>query len=199
MGERHLWRRAVGVCALVLGAVALSGCVADDYESLESPVGWEEPGWMAQVRQQDEEYVSAMEACYDEYGLESTRTIGAGGVGFVNLPSDPATQELLEKAAADCNERIPRPAHSETQAFDEPTYDRMVAVRECITAHGYETPEPPSFQTWRDTTPSHLAWSPYRALVGPEAAGITDDELRALNDACPQTGPNRQQKVPDAH
>lgn len=182
-----------------LGVVAIAGCAVDDYESLESPVGWEEPGWMAQVRQQNEVYVSAMESCYDEYGLESTRGIGGGDIGFLNLPDDPATQKLFEDSATDCNARISQPEYRQDQALTDSAYERMVVTRECMVAHGYQVPEPPSKETWKDSDPWYTAWNPYEVLVGAGAMEVTDDELRALNEACPQPGPNFQVQAPSAN
>lgn len=199
MNRAVVRQRLTVIAALIVGGWTLSGCAADDYESLESPVGWEEPGWMAQVRQQNEEYRSAMESCYSEHGLESTRAIGGSSIGFVNLPSDPATQELFEQASADCNARVPLPDNEQDQALTDAAYGRMVDTRECIVAYGYEVPEPPTLETWKESDPWHVAWNPYEVLVGAGAIEITHDELRALNDACPQPGPNFHVQAPSAN
>jgi hypothetical protein len=175
--------------SLVLCLIVLAGCGAPK-DDLETVPGWEEPGWMAQVRQQDESYVVAMISCYAEYGLKGTRGIGAASVAFVNLPEDPATQVLVEAASADCNARVPLPDHESTKTFDDASYERMLDLRTCILAHGYEVPEPPSVETWKDSD-LESAWNPYTEVFdGPAGASISQDELRSLNEACPQPGPN---------
>ena len=156
---------------------------------------------MAQVRQEDEAFQSAMIACYAEYGLEGVRLIGGGSVGFLDLPTDPATQQVAEAAAADCNERVPLPARRQgPKLFDDEHYQRMLDTRSCIVAHGFEVPEAPSAQTWKDSDVA-TAWNPYGVLFdGPSGQPISMHDLSALMDACPQSGPNYYTwaPVPDA-
>ena len=75
-------RPSTTLLALVLALGALAACTASD-PGPEPPEGWTEPGWMAEVRQAEEEYVEATLACYREHGVEGTRIPGAG-VGFLN-------------------------------------------------------------------------------------------------------------------
>ncbi len=186
--------------AVVLGAVALTGCAAPGSGDQAAP-GWDEPGWMAQVREQDEAYQSAMISCYAEYGLEAARSIGGGGVGFVNLADDsgqmpPGVADVLETASADCNARVPLPDHRASQTFDDASYQRLLELRACIAAHGYDVPEAPSAETWKDSEPS-TAWNPYSAMfAGTSGTPISQDELRSLMAACPQSGPSYYIEAP---
>lgn len=178
-----------GLLVLVIAA-----CSAAD-DGLEPIPGWEEPGWMAQVRQQDEEFQSAMIACYDEYNFDAVRSIGGGSIGFIDLPADPATQELFEQASTECNARVPLPEYSLDTTLDDAAYERTLELRECIIAHGYDVEEPPSAAVWKDSGLQH-AWSPYQELLGRGVEGVTQADLRALTDACPQPGPNTHALAP---
>lgn len=155
---------------------------------------------MAQVRQQDDAYAAAIESCYAEYGLEATRIIG-GAVGFVDLMDEdgqmpPGVEDVLEAAAEDCNSRVPLPEHRSSRTLDDALYQRVIESRECIVAHGYDVPEPPSAETWKDSDPN-LAWTPYLAMFDGSGPTIPQDELRSLMDACPQSGPTFYAEVPD--
>ena len=151
---------------------------------------------MAQVRQQNEEFQSGQIACYAEYGLTAVRVMG-GGVGFVNLPPDEATDALLDLASADCNVRVPLPGYKQDQTLTDAAYGRMLELRACIIAHGYGLPEAPSAETWKDSSPVYEAWNPYWALIGPDASvSLKQADLFALEEACPQPGPNFQALAP---
>ncbi len=148
---------------------------------------------MAQVRQENEEYQSAMVSCYAEYGITGTKSM-AGRVLIVFTDADggppPGIDAVLEVMADDCNARVPLPEHSIDKTLDEAAYGRLLDTRACIIAHGYDVPEPPSFATWRDSG-LQWAWNPYTAVFGGSSgASATDEELRALDIACPQGGPN---------
>ncbi len=179
--------------ALVLGSTALAGCGGAGGD-LEAAPGWEEPGWMIQVRQENEEYQTAMVSCYAEYGITGTKSM-AGTVGVMFTDADggppPGIDAVLEVMAEDCNARVPLPEHSADKALDEAAYGRMLDTRECMIAHGYDVPEPPSFATWKDSG-LQWAWNPYSAVFGgPSGASISNDDMMVLDRACPQAGPNR--------
>jgi len=148
---------------------------------------WVEPGWIAQVRQANEEYQAGQIACYAEYGLTPVKATG-GEVLFENLPNDPGTQALLETAGVDCNARVPLPAFKNDKTMDAAAYGRMLDTRNCIIAHGYTVPEPPSMETWIDSGPSS-AWNPY-SYVSSSSTDAGLSALAALDQACPQPGPN---------
>ena len=186
-------QRVSSVSALVLACavMALSGCTGQDV-SAGAP-GWVEPTWITQLRQANEEYQSGQIACYAEYGFAAVPDM-AGDVGFVNLPKDQATQDLLGVAAEDCNARVPLPERS--KVLDDAAYQRMLDLRECIIAHGYDVPEPPSAETWKESNPVYLAWNPYQVFEGPAQTRLPNDALFALADACPQPGPNYIVRAP---
>lgn len=146
---------------------------------------------MAQVRQENEEYQSGQIACYAEYGLTPVKATG-GEVLFAfgpdnPRPDDPAWETWFETAAADCNARVPLPEHSVDKTLDASAYERMLDTRACIIAHGYTVPEPPSLETWLDSDMSS-AWNPYMYLI--PGKSFTQADLLALDQACPQSGPN---------
>jgi hypothetical protein len=174
------------------GCASADNGLQEETAAGQSPsAGWTEPGWMAQVRQEDEIYQAGMMACYAEYGLSPVTSMG-GGVGFVNLPDDEATSALMDKASADCNARIPLPSHTVNKALDDAAYQKMLDTRACIVAHGYEVPDPPSAETWKDS-PMFDAWNPYQFLT---SSAVPDSELFALDIACPQAGPNTYVRAP---
>ena len=154
---------------------------------------------MTQVRQQDEEFQSAMIACYAEFGLTGVRTIGGGGVGFLDLADDsgqipPAVQGVLDEASAECNARVPLAEHRSAVANDE-AYARLLDLRDCIIAYGYDVPEPPSAATWKDSPLSSI-WNPYSAMFS-GGNSLPQDELQSLMTACPQSGPGAYAEAPN--
>ena len=176
------------VCVATLGLVVASGCSSDGGDEFEAAPGWAAPGWMAQVRQQNEEFQNAMLACYAEHGLTAVRTM-AGGVMFVNVPQDPATLQVHDEAAEDCNARVPLPGHKLDETLDDAAYQRMLDLRACIVAHGFEVSEPPSAQVWQDGRTVFDAWNPYAELInGP--GSLDQATIFALEADCPQPGPN---------
>lgn len=180
--------------AVVAGLVGLAGCSATGEPDKTVPA-WVEPGWMAQVRQQNEEHNNAMIVCFAEYGIGVVAGIGAPGVVFLSPTGDdgqlpPGFEDVLRAAADDCNARIPLPDHADVHVFDDAAYERMLDTRACLIAHGYDVPEPPSLETWKDSD-LMTGWNPYIVTFsGAVGAQITDDEMRSLNEDCPQSGPN---------
>lgn len=180
--------------AVVVGLVGLAGCSATGEPDKTVPE-WVEPGWMAQVRQQNEEHNNAMIVCFAEYGIRVVAMIGAPGVVFSSPTDDdgqppPGAEDVLLAAADDCNARNPLPDHLKVQVFDDAAYEKMQDVRACLIVHGYDVPEPPSLETWKDSD-LMTGWNPYIVTFsGAVGAQITEDELRSLNEACPQSGPN---------
>lgn len=172
----------------VTGAGMLGGCAAPATGNAEV---YTEPGWMAQARQQVEEYQSSMVACLAESGVEGIVSIGGPvGTGGVtddegNLPA--GVQELQESAATECTERVPLPS-AWTLPPDDAAYERMLDVRRCLSSHGYDLPDPPSAEVWKEQAESGTAWNPYEILLDPTSPLVSDDELRTLMEACPQSG-----------
>ncbi len=192
------WRVGV-IVALVGGALVLTGCETRD-DGPPAVAGWAEPGWMAQVRQADEEFQAAMISCYAEFGLEGVRGIGGGTVLMANLADETGqisagVQARVDAAAEECNARVPLPEH-QAWAFDGAAYQRMIELRECIVARGFEVPAPPSEELWKDSEPAS-AWNPYEAMLGGTGgASLTQDEVATLMTACPQPGPSYYSLAP---
>jgi len=190
-------RPSTTLLALVLALGALTGCTASD-PGPEPPEGWTEPGWMAEVRQAEEEYVEATLACYREHGVEGTRIPGAG-VGFLNKTDEhgqlpPGLEERQRHAGDECNERVAEPAHwAQADRVDEAAYGRLLDIVTCIEAHGHEAPEPPSFDSWRD---ARGRWNPFQEMFGGAGAQAVEPKERArLLDACPQHIPQGYYEV----
>lgn len=188
----------MGLSFVGVGLALLGGCSG----SAPAPEvsAYVEPGWMAQARQQVEEYQSAMLACLAEHGVQGIVAIGGpvatGGVTDAdgNLPA--GVQELQEAASKDCNGRVALPALWSAPA-DDAAYQRMLQVRECVLAQGYEVGEAPSEETWKEQAASGTAWSAYQELIGPGVTRIPDADLRALMEACPQIGQGLQAYIGD--
>jgi len=144
---------------------------------------------MAQVRQENDAYQAATIACYAEYGFSGVRQMG-GNVTFVNVPQDDGTQALMTQAYNDCNLRVPRPAYIGDQVLDDAAYARMLDLRDCVIAHGYALPEPPTAPAWEESG-LFDAYNPYQFFTGssPEFV-ISGSDLLSLDAACPQPGPN---------
>lgn len=192
--------RSVATTLALVGLGALTACAVTD-DGLEPAEGWTEPGWMAKARQQEDAYAQGMISCYAEYGLEATRILGGAVVILSETDNgedlSDGSDERLDLAATDCNSRIAVPDHRATKTLDDASYQRVLEVRECILAHGHDAPEPPSLQTWKDSSPMS-AWNPYVEMFGgPDGASITQKELRSLLTACPQSGPTFYTEVPD--
>jgi hypothetical protein len=165
---------------LVMCTLAIAGCSLAAEDNAQTTSDWVEPGWMAQVRQQNEEYEASLISCFSEFGLEPVRIIG-GGVGFVDIPDQ--MDALMESASAECYQRVAAPEHF--QITDAATYQRMIETRNCIVAHGWDVPEPPSESVWLE---QDERWYPYVALTEPPNPQIPAAELRVLMEACPQSG-----------
>lgn len=103
----------------------------------------------------------------------------------------------MDAASEDCNVRVPLPDHRGQSSLDDAAYERLVDLRECLLAQGYDVPEPPSAEAWKDSS-LESAWNPYEAMFGgPAGQQIPQDELRSLMVACPQSGPTYYAEVPD--
>jgi len=119
-----------------------------------------------------------------------------GEVGYVDLLQHPATQALADKAGTECNARYPLSANKAKPTVDAAAYQRMLQTRECLIAHGYAIPDPPSEVAWIDAG-MYGAWNPYVEFIGSGAQyKIPEATLFALDAACPQPGVNDQVQVP---
>jgi hypothetical protein len=149
---------------------------------------------MARARQELEEYEVAVVACFEANGAQASVGIG-GSVGGIAVTHDdegreiPGAIEQLMAATEICGEQVMPPAHW-LFPKDESAYERMLDVRECIVAQGHEIPETPSFEVWIEQDVGE-AWNPYLYLFPHFRGGanpLSEDELVALLDRCPQFG-----------
>jgi hypothetical protein len=159
---------------------------------------WEEPGWMAQARQENEEYAQAILSCLAEFGVEGSVAIGGGGVS-ANFATDdkgqplPGALEIASSAVDECDARVPLPPLWVAPA-DEADYQRMLDVRDCLIAQGLDVPEAPSAETWIEqrSDKETIEWSPYTEIFGdntsPYYISLSDNEFEHISVACPQNG-----------
>ncbi|MDR2723285.1 MAG: hypothetical protein LBB54_06130 [Cellulomonadaceae bacterium] len=81
-----------------------------------------------------------------------------------------------------------------TVTFDATAYAQMLDVRDCLIAHGYDVPIPPSQESWMEQGQNgEEQWSAYVAAFWGDwknshmAPTISESELAELNKKCPQT------------
>lgn len=171
----------------VIGAgLTLAGCSQSG--NRDDVSAYIAPGWMAQARQEVEEYQSAMMACFAEFGVEGDPTPGGEVLVSYRGGEDgelaPGVQELVETALTECSERVALPSLW-TAPADADAYQRMLDSRDCLIAQGYEMPEPPSMEAWIES--GFAAWNPYQELTGPDAPVQPSlAEIERLTQECPQ-------------
>ena len=176
-----------GVAGLVL---LVAACSAD---SALSPVNadWVEPGWVSQARQEIEEYRTAFVSCIEENGGQADVAIGGNVSIFTQLFDNegreiPGALDIASQISDTCSS-IPGPVHWGLP-MDDAAYDRMIDVRECIVAHGFEVSQPPTREVWLEQGPS-FAWNPYTELFPTFSQDpLPEDQLIPLLAACPQSG-----------
>lgn len=182
--------RRVGITTTPLSSLAVAGCAAQQ-ASLSTE--YREPGWMAQARQEVEEYQAARLTCLAEHGVEGSRTVG-GSVAVAGSPDEngnlpPGVQELNQAALEACQDVEPPASWFEPP---EDAYLQMLDVRECLMSAGYQIPEPPSEAVWLEqVTAGQQAWSPYLGFNNPGvdwSISVSFEEVELLMDTCPQSG-----------
>ncbi|MCL1899092.1 MAG: hypothetical protein FWG11_00970, partial [Promicromonosporaceae bacterium] len=129
--------------------VLLTGCrdgAVDDGAGFT----WQEPAWVAQFRQDQEEFQLAQIACWAEFGFDKVND-PAGGVMLADFDAEqpPGWFELFESAGFECLERTKHLAWALPLPFDEEAYQRVLDTRDCLLAHGHHVSEPPTFEVWR--------------------------------------------------
>lgn len=206
-GRRSVQSRVLGLVGALgaaltaaTAATALAACAIDDGgAALET---YQEPGWMAGLRQETEQYTAAMLTCLSEFGVEGIVAIGGhvvtGGVTDEDGNLPPGAAEIRQAASEECNARVDFPL-AWSAPGDADTYARILEVRECLIARGVDVPEPPSEAVWLDRAGRGDFWSPYETFNAPGSGlRFPDAELAELNEACPQYGPGVQVVVPES-
>ena len=180
--------RPIRLLVILFGfLIVLSACAQSD-DQLPASATWEEPAWMAQARQDVEEYQIAAVACFARHGVAVEIGTGAGMVA-PTLDISGMTQveieqldELISVAMEECGAEVPLPSLW-LSGQDLQAYNLMLDVRECIIAHGFELAEPPAFEIWSEQS---QPWMPFNELNGIQQIG--NDQLVQLSRACPQSG-----------
>ena len=167
--------------ALVLGCLAfstLSGCAVDD--SVSDGQSWAEPVWMAEARQQVEDYQLFMLNCMNEHGVVGV--VALGGVvitGGLLIGSEASEMNALEQrleVEQTCDELAPTP--EVWLGRDHVAYQQMLDVRECLVSHGFTVAEPPAVEVWIEQS---SPWNPYADILHQEG-------IRDVLNICPQVG-----------
>lgn len=184
-------RRRVAAVGLVLTAALTAGaCSGESGAAGDGSPLWVEPAWMAQFRQDMEAWQLEEIACYVEHGVAATPA-PSGGVQLpiITLGESPAgMSDLIHYAMYACYARVEQLSWWRLP-LDEAAHQRMLDSRECVIAHGYFVPEPPTYEVWRE---GGGGWLPHEfAFDAGRAAGMewTASAWSDLNRACPQPGP----------
>jgi len=171
---------------------------------------WVEPLWMEQARQELARYQGEMMDCLAEYGVVGVPRIGSDRVLVDAMPTDSEgnldreAMRVNDAARQNCNDRVARPAHMpQAPAFASvrtpETYERMLDVRECLIAHGWDVREAPAFEAW---ALSPMPWNPWANQISwlqiedlfantpdrEEFVRLVDQLEGELRVACPQDG-----------
>lgn len=178
---RH-WRPLAGVFVVVMGLV-LVGCTADngqppgaDASDVDSPAS----GAAASSA------VSSAVECLRDRGWEIV--VDSEGFGAPGIPE--AQFDAYVADVDECtrlNETI-EPLEDIPPERWEKAYADTVESAQCLRDQGYDIPETPSLQAWRDSyfvDDGASQWVPWGFVPVPSMSG---SELRALEAICPQVG-----------
>jgi len=165
---------------LVLVTGLLAGCaIAAPNGSAQAT--WVEPGWMAQVRAENEETETKWIDCLASFGIEGTPTVGVGwAVALGHEDDPPEVQALRATASRECREQLGFP-QLQSLPVDSQAYERMLDTRECLIAQGFDIPTPPSESAWID---DGGFWNPFEIILD-----FHSQDFDRLNNICPQPGP----------
>lgn len=159
--RRVLLVRIAGFALAGLFLVPLAACAADSTPA-DTLVG---ASW-----------ADRFAACMNERGWNVTVSEDGGVEGeYTDEQADRFTEDRDEcNAFAGTNEEL-------SPAEYEEAYAALLDNRDCIIAQGYDLPQPPSYQAWRDM---NAAWNPFVDLP----PDLATSDLQALVEACPPVG-----------
>jgi hypothetical protein len=119
-------------------------------------------------------------ACMTKQGFPTSVTADGGTYGFVPQGQDEAHQV----AALVCMIKFPLAAKYQAPLSDaqyKKLYNYQTSkLTDCLKAHGFDVPQPPSFQTFKDTYGNANTWSPYANV------NVSGDKWTQINQQCPQ-------------
>ena len=173
-------RKTVALMLVALIAFLFGGCAGAAGAGEQADWSrWQEPGWMAQMRQYKEQHFLAMTECLDEFGVRGVPVIGTGNVAVGH--SDPAINQHHGVALRECVERIGEAGWVYSMhRIDAESYLRMLDTRQCLIHLGYEIPDPPSVDVWIQ---NRGFWTPHRYVF----SSMSLDHFAHLVELCPQT------------
>ena len=177
-------RRASSAAGLTVLVLLIGACTPGAPTS--TAAGWEQPAWMAQARQQIEEYQNFMISCMAERGAVGVVSLGGpvvlGRTVVGEGDFNPHEWEVWAQAGQECDELATRP-EVWVAPNDEAMYDRQLDVHACIVAQGVELEPPPTLEVWLE---QQNPWNPYSQLF--DAALPDGVSLNELLRVCPQIG-----------
>lgn len=198
-GGRHL----LMVSLMIGAAVSVGSCASSD--AGEPSVGYVEPSWMAEFRQQKDDHQREWMSCLESQGIAGTSAgsdalhyeILSDGSVAVSTPvddqgnTDPALLALANDASEVCAESVGT-LRVLSELGDEAAYGRMLDTRACLINEGYDIPEAPSQEVWMESVSSGSSdsFNPYSVFIPTSSsyiAGVSFEELSRLNQVCPQT------------
>jgi hypothetical protein len=153
-------RRVAAVALAATALVALTACAPDPGPVSEGP----KSSWATEFS-----------ACMSERGWTVSIESDGGVVG--EYPE--SQRAIYELDTAECSNAAGADVVP-TEAQFEAGYKALLANRECIVGEGYDLPEAPTYQAWREIDGK---WNPFLDL--PE---ITGEQLDALIAVCEPVG-----------
>ena len=191
--------------ALTLGgliAVICSGCVSEetggttsDGATVESPASYQASGPDSEGLYDPTESMFKTAECLQADGWDVTIDYRRGLEGYETSVSTDQ-EDALTTAEAECQSKFPAREQTPMEEWGDEewqdAYDSELTTAECLRNEGYEVPEAPSLETYREglmsppesgevpTTSASSPWSAYRDI------NVGKSEWERLNMACPQ-------------
>jgi hypothetical protein len=172
-------------CTAVL---VLTGCTSGGDDTDAQPA-YTAPAWFAEQAQEREEYRTALQSCLDGKGWKVT--VNRDGGIDESFQGDEI--ERIHVDVDTCRVSMGFPASDDLPPQDEASlrrqYAMLVDTATCLRAQGVDVADPPSEDTWVDTSlqgtdeQKQHQWHPYD---DPAWAKVPEDRVAELERTCPQ-------------
>lgn len=167
---------------LVFTPLLVVGCGGSE-ANIAASAAYSEPGWMAEVRSQNEEHTLAGIACLQAEGLNAD---SQSGMVTLQVDDELFPPGFVDQAWQKCLEEGSPPDYA-ASATPESEYERMLDVRVCLIDQGYAIPEPPSREVWIEDYRTLAPWDPYEVFSGalhPQMYSVSLEEMKRLQAIC---------------
>ena len=185
-------RLAVPGLVVLLG-VLLGGCTSDnkvapapDSSTIGAPVSGAQNA-------QDAADFAATVACLRDRGWDIVVDDNDGSDGTTGFSAPGVSEDQYSAFLADSDDCNRQNAH--IKSLDDYTdeewktgYAKIVASAECLRGQGYDIPETPSFQAWKESFyngDGSQQWIPWGF---PQLQSLSVPDAKALEAICPQVG-----------